>query len=306
MEEQITANLFNCSIMNAMPYDDDNFESPSTSPPTYAELTPAVNHTFNHGNINFDHNTSYDDGNIRYEHDNSNHNFDEQVPLSTAHLLDILSTTDVDINNIANDGEEEGSDEGSELAAYLFQNSEWITNNATLDDSQYSTAVNGDPQHFQSCYTNKSMGYGNTSFNSSYHEAHTLPQVPYFGHTDTQHAQVSNDTSGTFSNQPQPTNEHHLPFQVHNLPKTRGKTTTKPRRRVVTAGQRTAANVRERRRMFGLNDAFDNLRKEVPKFKHEKRLSRIETLRLAILYIEFLADIVTRKNNVNDVECSSG
>lgn len=192
MEEQITANLFNCSTMSAIPYDDDNFEPPSTSPPTYAELTPAVNHSFNQGNINFDHdNISYDDGNIRYDDGNGNHNFDEQVPLSTAHLLDILSTTDVDINNIANDGEEKGSDEGSELAAYLFQNSEWITNSATKDDSQYSPAVNGDPQHFQSCYTNNSMGYGNTSFNSSYHDAHTLPQVglPYLGQNDSQNAQ---------------------------------------------------------------------------------------------------------------------
>ncbi|KAH9424993.1 Origin recognition complex subunit 2 [Dermatophagoides pteronyssinus] len=44
------------------------------------------------------------------------------------------------------------------------------------------------------------------------------------------------------------------------------------------------ANIRERRRMFNLNSAFDKLRKKVPTFAYEKRLSRIETLRLAIIY----------------------
>ncbi|CAN7997824.1 unnamed protein product, partial [Ixodes hexagonus] len=37
----------------------------------------------------------------------------------------------------------------------------------------------------------------------------------------------------------------------------------KPRRRVATVAQRRAANIRERRRMFNLNSAFDKLRKKV-------------------------------------------
>lgn len=68
------------------------------------------------------------------------------------------------------------------------------------------------------------------------------------------------------------------------------------RRRVATIAQRRAANIRERRRMFNLNEAFDLLRKRVPTFAYEKRLSRIETLRLAITYISFMADIVEGKN----------
>ncbi len=67
------------------------------------------------------------------------------------------------------------------------------------------------------------------------------------------------------------------------------------RRRVATVAQRRAANIRERRRMFNLNEAFDNLRKKVPTFAYEKRLSRIETLRLAITYISFMADLVQGK-----------
>ncbi|KAJ8025302.1 Protein Fer3 [Holothuria leucospilota] len=65
---------------------------------------------------------------------------------------------------------------------------------------------------------------------------------------------------------------------------------SKKRRRKTTPAQRKAANIRERRRMFGLNDAFDQLRKKVPTFDHENKLSRIETLRLAIRYIGFMTD----------------
>lgn len=68
--------------------------------------------------------------------------------------------------------------------------------------------------------------------------------------------------------------------------------TTKTRRRVATIAQRRAANIRERRRMFNLNSAFDKLRKKVPTFAYEKRLSRIETLRLAIMYIAFMTEVI--------------
>lgn len=64
------------------------------------------------------------------------------------------------------------------------------------------------------------------------------------------------------------------------------------RRRVITMGQRQAANVRERKRMFSVNEAFDELRRKVPTFAYEKRLSRIETLRLAIIYISFMTDLL--------------
>ncbi|KAJ2941990.1 hypothetical protein O0L34_g748 [Tuta absoluta] len=66
----------------------------------------------------------------------------------------------------------------------------------------------------------------------------------------------------------------------------------KPRRRVASLAQRRAANIRERRRMFNLNEAFDKLRRKVPTFAYEKRLSRIETLRLAITYISFMCELL--------------
>ena len=70
------------------------------------------------------------------------------------------------------------------------------------------------------------------------------------------------------------------------------KKSQRPRRRVATVAQRRAANIRERRRMYNLNTAFDRLRKRVPSFAYEKRLSRIETLKLAIMYIKFMDDLV--------------
>ena len=68
------------------------------------------------------------------------------------------------------------------------------------------------------------------------------------------------------------------------------------RKRIITHEQRKAANVRERRRMLSLNEAFDQLRRTVPTFAYEKKLSRIETLRLAITYINFLACLLEGKD----------
>ncbi|MBN3318207.1 FER3L protein, partial [Atractosteus spatula] len=75
------------------------------------------------------------------------------------------------------------------------------------------------------------------------------------------------------------------------------------RKRVITTSQRQAANIRERKRMFSLNEAFDELRKKVPTFAYEKRLSRIETLRLAIVYISFMTDLL--KENERETESRS-
>ncbi|XP_062844047.1 pancreas transcription factor 1 subunit alpha [Trichomycterus rosablanca] len=55
---------------------------------------------------------------------------------------------------------------------------------------------------------------------------------------------------------------------------------------------RQAANVRERRRMQSINDAFEGLRSHIPTLPYEKRLSKVDTLRLAIGYINFLAELV--------------
>lgn len=82
------------------------------------------------------------------------------------------------------------------------------------------------------------------------------------------------------------------------------------RRRVQSQTQRKAANIRERRRMFHLNTAFDELRKRLPAFNYEKRLSRIETLRLAMTYIGFMKDVSMgedpRKVKLRNVHSEAG
>ncbi|CAH1789857.1 unnamed protein product [Owenia fusiformis] len=67
--------------------------------------------------------------------------------------------------------------------------------------------------------------------------------------------------------------------------------------------QRYAANVRERKRMMSINGAFEELRYYVPTFPYEKRLSKIDTLRLAISYITLLQEmLMTEKSPVEYVE----
>ncbi|XP_067858769.1 transcription factor ATOH7-like [Heptranchias perlo] len=57
--------------------------------------------------------------------------------------------------------------------------------------------------------------------------------------------------------------------------------------------RRMAANARERRRMQGLNTAFDRLRKVVPQWGQDKKLSKYETLQMALSYIMALTRILT-------------
>jgi len=70
--------------------------------------------------------------------------------------------------------------------------------------------------------------------------------------------------------------------------------------------QRQAANLRERRRMQSINDAFEGLRAHIPTLPYEKRLSKVgqskvDTLRLAIGYISFLAELVASDRHPADV-----
>jgi twist-like protein len=55
--------------------------------------------------------------------------------------------------------------------------------------------------------------------------------------------------------------------------------------------QRTIANVRERQRTQSLNDAFSHLRLIIPTLPSDK-LSKIQTLKLATRYIDFLYQIL--------------
>ncbi|CAG4942295.1 unnamed protein product [Colias eurytheme] len=68
--------------------------------------------------------------------------------------------------------------------------------------------------------------------------------------------------------------------------------------------QRQAANLRERRRMQSINDAFEGLRAHIPTLPYEKRLSKVDTLKLAIGYISFLGELVRTDRNSSDTMLS--
>ncbi|CAF3330266.1 unnamed protein product [Rotaria socialis] len=68
-----------------------------------------------------------------------------------------------------------------------------------------------------------------------------------------------------------------------------------------TAGQRHAANLRERKRMQSINDAFEGLRTHIPVHPYEKRLSKVDTLRLAIDYIAFLNRLLTNTSQTDSI-----
>jgi len=51
---------------------------------------------------------------------------------------------------------------------------------------------------------------------------------------------------------------------------------------IAAVQQRYAANMRERKRMQSINDAFEGLRQHIPTLPYEKRLSKVDTLRLTI------------------------
>ncbi|XP_074530965.1 protein atonal homolog 1b [Halichoeres trimaculatus] len=66
--------------------------------------------------------------------------------------------------------------------------------------------------------------------------------------------------------------------------------------------RRVAANARERRRMHGLNKAFDELRSVIPSLENERKLSKYDTLQMAQIYITELSELLA---GVVNQECRS-
>lgn len=62
--------------------------------------------------------------------------------------------------------------------------------------------------------------------------------------------------------------------------------------RLCSKVKRIAANSRERKRMHTVNSAFDQLRELVPTYPSNRKLSKIDTLRLACTYIQDLVSLL--------------
>ncbi|KAJ8924996.1 hypothetical protein NQ315_001161 [Exocentrus adspersus] len=70
----------------------------------------------------------------------------------------------------------------------------------------------------------------------------------------------------------------------------------RPTSPTVMKKRRLAANARERRRMNGLNEAFDRLRDVIPSLDAEHKLSKFETLQMAQTYISALRDLLEKSD----------
>jgi Fer3-like protein len=71
------------------------------------------------------------------------------------------------------------------------------------------------------------------------------------------------------------------------------------KKRILTSNQRTAANIRERKRMTIMNDAFVDLRHKLPISTGRKRrkMSRLDIVIGAMEYISYLDTLLKNQSN---------
>ncbi|XP_074091335.1 basic helix-loop-helix transcription factor scleraxis-like [Macrotis lagotis] len=82
------------------------------------------------------------------------------------------------------------------------------------------------------------------------------------------------------------------PPHPEKCPRLQGKKKRKAGRAGGLSRQRQAANARERDRTHSVNSAFSALRTLIPTEPADRKLSKIETLRLAASYISHLANVL--------------
>ena len=111
-------------------------------------------------------------------------------------------------------------------------------------------------------------------------------QAPEFG--SQQHFSTAATTQQQQQQQPQPPPRKGRGGRKKNL---------HPPSTEIMRHRRDAANARERKRMNGLNDAFERLREVVPNLNSEQKLSKIETLLMAQTYIKALAKLIETEDN---------
>lgn len=72
--------------------------------------------------------------------------------------------------------------------------------------------------------------------------------------------------------------------------------------RIHSKVKRIAANSRERKRMHTVNSAFDQLRELVPTYPSNRKLSKIDTLRLACTYIQDLVSLLHNPHGTHTIQ----
>lgn len=100
-----------------------------------------------------------------------------------------------------------------------------------------------------------------------------VPVHPSTGLTDTETERIIRTSTETFPGLAQPRREQR---NYKNM----------------TRERRIEANARERTRVHTISAAFDTLRKSIPSYSHNQKLSKLSVLRIACSYIMTLSNIV--------------
>ena len=154
------------------------------------------------------------------------------------------------------------------------------------DSSDYS--LYPDPRHLQTEYDHAfydpavydpALGHG-------VHHPSAFPQG-FYSPEDGERQLEAMTYPGHYQGAPQPQPERRRAGRRRNQ---------NPPAQEVIKKRRTAANARERRRMHGLNDAFEKLREVVPCLGSDKKLSKFETLQMAQTYISALQELLKRNS----------
>lgn len=147
---------------------------------------------------------------------------------------------------------------------------------------------------------------------TNYEELSLKTLSPYNTSSDEAIFRTSNDSYGSFDLTPESFTKDNPSFyfkdddNTRNNSKTSKKGSKKQKKEKsssrnssppspnVLKKRRLAANARERRRMNGLNLAFNKLRSVVPNLGDDQKLSKFETLQMAQTYIVALCDLLER------------
>ena len=149
----------------------------------------------------------------------------------------------------------------------------------------------------------------NTSSSSS---SATTPSTPSTPRKTSKKSKKSSSSANSDPTKPKPKPKASRYFLLPDgtdpsqLKKTQ-KANAKPRKsdkhlpKEIRQKRRKAANARERKRMNGLNDAFERLREHIPDLGNDRKLSKFETLQMAQTYIGALRELLQLAWNLLEI-----
>ncbi|XP_036322333.1 heart- and neural crest derivatives-expressed protein 2 [Rhagoletis pomonella] len=139
-------------------------------------------------------------------------------------------------------------------------------NDVSIIEQQWSASYCSDSSNNPSCYITNACPGTNLSSNSFYRSPqYCSGSSPKFDDTEKD-------------------------FHEILLTPTSTKTVGVPAVRIIK--KRNTANKKERRRTQSINNAFTCLREKIPNVPSDTKLSKIKTLKLAILYIKYLVEVL--------------